>query len=125
MKQLITDADFLISRGVEYVKAQLFDKALSCFNSAIELEPVNKFGWQSKGFLLHNINRLKEAAICFDKLIELDPRNPEPWAWKGDVLLDMQEWSEAIYYFNQAINLDKDWDFPLQAKQFALKQQNR
>lgn len=122
---MFSDADFFIRKGVEYVNAQLFDKALNCFNNAIELEPKNRYGWQSKGFMLCNMNRWQEAALCFDRMIELDPRNPEPWAWKGDALLGMQMYPEAIACFNQAIDLDQDWDFPLQAKQFALEQQNR
>lgn len=43
-----------------------YEKALSDYDRALELDPANGYAWYSKGITLQNMHRVNESQYCFD-----------------------------------------------------------
>ena len=48
------------------------EAAVVSANKAVEIDPVYKHGWLTKGFILMTLGRLDEAAVALKKVKELD-----------------------------------------------------
>lgn len=44
-----------------------YDKALTCYDRALELKPDDAYAWYSKGITLSNMKRYREANQSFDR----------------------------------------------------------
>jgi tetratricopeptide (TPR) repeat protein len=54
----------------------LYDKALACYDRALELNPDDAYAWYSKGITLSNMKRYREANQSFDRAFQLKPIIP-------------------------------------------------
>lgn len=59
--------DLFYCLGWQYERKHLYEKALEMFERGIKLDPSNSMLWWSKGGVLWNLDRKKEAQRCFDK----------------------------------------------------------
>ena len=73
--KLLTDVETLIQRGLENIKNEDFEKALSFFEQALLLKPDDPDLWNQKGIVLRSMGRYDEAADCYNKSLQLDPRD--------------------------------------------------
>ncbi|UCE38429.1 MAG: tetratricopeptide repeat protein [Thermoplasmata archaeon] len=103
--------DDLIAQGRKYMKNREFDKALSCFDRVLELDPQYLDAWSAKGDLMLQMSRdevsLEKLVIegrlhmekrefdlalgCFERALELDPQCLDAWSSKGIVLMEMEK----------------------------------
>jgi tetratricopeptide (TPR) repeat protein len=60
--------------GEKYANSGQFEKAISAYDAAIELDQQFSAAWNKKGIALHNLGRFEEAGLAFDKALELDPK---------------------------------------------------
>jgi tetratricopeptide (TPR) repeat protein len=51
-----------------------YEKSVSCYDKAIEVDPKNVETWNNRGNNLHELQRYKEAVESYDKALEVDPR---------------------------------------------------
>jgi tetratricopeptide (TPR) repeat protein len=65
----------IIHKGNEYFYKKEYDKAIECYDNAIEINPKTAYTWDQKSWTLVKLGRYDEAIKCCDKALELDPNN--------------------------------------------------
>ena len=111
------DVTAIINQGISYAMADDYDRALACFNRAIEMAPENEKALYNKGVALVDLRRLDDAVRCFDKVIHLNRSNALAWHQKAVCLRLMAEgmampWSrsakleEARQCLGKALRID-------------------
>jgi len=70
------------------------------------LNPNNSWPYNSKGNILRELQRYKEAFQCYDKAIEIDPNFAKAHNCKAVALKDLEKYEEANKCFDKAIELD-------------------
>jgi hypothetical protein len=76
-------ADVWKKKGDEYVKANDFQNAITCYSTAIEIDPNYVGAWNNLGYSYFKLGRLDEAKKCKDKINALkaaqtDVQTPRP-----------------------------------------------
>ena len=67
----------LIKSGKENLGDGNYDNALSFFDQALSIEPLNPDLWNLKGIALRSLGRYDEASDCYNKSLEIEPRDTE------------------------------------------------
>jgi tetratricopeptide (TPR) repeat protein len=113
-------AEQLWSQGIDYLTSQNYNKAIECFDKALEIDSKYVPALIDKGIALLNLERYEDAIECYDKAIEIEPKNAYARFNKGNTLSNLKRYEDAIKYFDQALEIDpKDAD-TLTAKGSAL-----
>ena len=60
----------LYNRGTAYMYVREGGKAIEDFSAVIEADPENLGAYMTRGFVLSNLGRNKEAARDYDELIQ-------------------------------------------------------
>ena len=63
----------LLEKGSALLFEGNFDDALSYFEQALLLEPLNSEIWNKKGSTLRSLGRYDEALECFNRALALNP----------------------------------------------------
>jgi tetratricopeptide (TPR) repeat protein len=79
--------------------------ALSYFDRAIELNPLNYIAWMNKGLIFKKLNMQEEAVMCYDKAIQIKPTYPTSWINKGVLLGCIGKIREAIECFDKVLEI--------------------
>jgi len=98
----------LILKGTDYQNNGQYDKALECFNKAIELDPKDYLGYVGRGEVYSEFVRYEEAIADFDTAIRLNPEDDEAYFEKGQVLEKLGDYESAVEYYSKAIELKSD-----------------
>ena len=104
----MTAADYL-KRGNKHYEDQQFQKALSDYNKAINLNPENALTYKRRGILFINLGRKEEALLDYDKAIDLEPEDVEAYNNRGLLFKDLRRNKEALSDYNKAIDLDSEY----------------
>ncbi len=83
-----------------------FDKAMKCYDKAIEIDPKDADAWNVKGGLLDHLNRFDEAITCYDKALKINPKYAWIWCNKGHTLTDLKKFDEAIKCYDEALKIN-------------------
>ncbi|MGH9428816.1 MAG: tetratricopeptide repeat protein, partial [Terriglobia bacterium] len=82
------------------------EKAIECFDRALELNPQFEEAWCLKGTALGWLGRYDEALACVDRAIELKPSFADAWFNKGVVLSEgFGRYGEALACFEEGQRL--------------------
>ena len=54
-----------------------FEKAISCHEKAIQLDPNNLNSHNNLGILFHQLKQFQNAKSYFEKAIQIDPNHPD------------------------------------------------
>ncbi len=103
------DVEMLLFQG--YLLADIFQeyqKALTFYDAALQLQPRNPTIWRKKGRALHNLDQFKKAISCYNKSLRLERGNPETWKDKGDCLNCLALSRKALACYKKAIRLQPD-----------------
>ena len=77
----------------------LYEEAIFCFDTALELEPDNWKAWAAKGTAFFFLDQLNHALICYNKAIEINPDDACFWFNKGEVFKVMaMPWKALACY---------------------------
>jgi Flp pilus assembly protein TadD len=93
--------DALLQTGQE-------DKALACFQKAVEIEPDDTSAHFNIGNALFKRGRLDEAVAHFRKAVELEPDNAAAHNNLGNALLQKGKVDEAIVHYQKALQIKPD-----------------
>ena len=71
------DVTILVKSGKKYLDEGDYNNALSFFDQALSIEPINADLWNLKGIALRSLGRYDEPADCYNKSLEIEPRDTE------------------------------------------------
>ena len=74
------------------------ERAMDCFNRAIELEPENIEAWKNKGMVLYYQARYDEATECCNKILQIEPSNEDTRELKYNIYKILFENTKNIVY---------------------------
>ena len=99
--------------------------AISYFDKAIELEPLNYFAWANKGLILKKLDRREEAILCYDRAIQIQPNYPNSWFNKGVLLGCLGQLEEAVKCFDKVLEIAPNHKLALRDRQMLIDIINR
>jgi tetratricopeptide (TPR) repeat protein len=93
----------LLGKGQALLNLQQADRALTCFEEAIALDPTNGEAFVKMGTALEKLGRLDEAIDCYDRAIAVDTSMTMAYLCKGGVFNRLERYSEALQCYEQAL----------------------
>lgn len=107
----LTDAYF--HRGITYFKKDQFDKALSDFETAYDLNNDLSILWMYKGFCQRNKGDINSALESFSNYISLNPTDTSAYSYilRGKMKYELGDFKGAV----------KDYDMATKLKPFEEK----
>lgn len=103
-------ANHFIYSGIDQCRNGNFNKGVSLFNRALEIQPQNYYAYLNRGVAFRDLNNPEKAISDFKKCIELDPDNPEAYTQLGFLSSLRGDFKDAIRYYSKSIELDpKDY----------------
>ncbi len=112
-------------KGSEYIDNLDYNKALKCYDNALEIDPNNANVWNNKGYVLGLSGRYKEAIDCYDKSLEIDPNNANVLNNKGNALYNLGKYVEAIDCYDKVLEIDPNSVYAWNNKGFSLDKLGR
>jgi tetratricopeptide (TPR) repeat protein len=95
-------------------------KAISYFDTAIGLEPLNYFAWANKGLILKKLDKREEAILCYDRAIQIQPSYPNSWFNKGVLLGCLGQLEEAVKCFDKVLEMAPNHKLALRDRQMLI-----
>ncbi|MDD2472404.1 MULTISPECIES: tetratricopeptide repeat protein [unclassified Methanoculleus] len=108
-------------RGQAFCNSGNYNKAVVCYDKALELSPDDPVLWRRKGFALIKSCNYASAAACFDRALEIDPENAGAWQRKGYVLAQLGDHSGAVACYDEALRLDPHHVLAWQSRGWVLE----
>jgi tetratricopeptide (TPR) repeat protein len=93
----------LVTEGQSLLNANEPQKALECFDLALQLEPQHAEALVKKGGALEMLGRLDDAIACYDRAIEADSTMTIAYLHKGGLFNRMARYEEALRCYEQAL----------------------
>jgi tetratricopeptide (TPR) repeat protein len=95
-------------------------KAISYFDKAIQLEPLNYFAWANKGLILKKLDKREEAILCYDRAIQIQPSYPNSWFNKGVLLGCLGQLEEAVKCFDKVLEIAPNHKLAIRDRQMLI-----
>lgn len=93
----------LITEGQSLLSADEPQKALECFDVALQLQPKHAGALVKKAGALEKLGRLDDAIACYDHAIEADGSMTIAYLHKGGLFNRMARYDEALRCYEQAL----------------------
>ncbi|ELT95480.1 hypothetical protein CAPTEDRAFT_220978 [Capitella teleta] len=101
------DADVQIGLGVLFNLSTEYDKAVDCFNAALQVRPKDSLLWNKLGATLANGGRSEEAVQAYHHALEYSPGYVRTRYNLGIACINLSAYKEAVEHFLSALNLQK------------------
>jgi tetratricopeptide (TPR) repeat protein len=93
----------LIVEGQLYLDTNKTDKALQCFNTALDIQPDNPDALIKKAAALEKLGQIEKAITCYDRAIDLGDSNTTALLQKGGMLNRLARYDEALQCYERAL----------------------
>jgi len=100
-------------------------KAITYFDRAIQIEPLNYFAWANKGLILKKLDKREEAILCYDRAIQIQPNYPNSWFNKGVLLGCLGQLEEAVKCFDKVLEIAPNHKLAIRDRQMLIDIINR
>ena len=107
-------------RGQALCISRNYDRAVVCYDKALERFPDDPVLWRRKGFALMRSSRYDEAVASFDRALALAPDDATAWQRKGYALAHLGEHEDAVACFDRALGLDPEHVLAWQSRGWVL-----
>jgi tetratricopeptide (TPR) repeat protein len=88
--------------------------AMADANMLIRIEPANRLGYFTKGFVFQRFRVYDSALVYFDKCLSLNPNTDFALNARGNVLFNIySRYKDAIKDFDKAIQINPQGDYYL------------
>ena len=99
-------AEAYLNRGATYSQKGEFDKAISNYNKAIELNPKFAVAYLDRGFTYSKLGEDDRAISDYNKAIEINPRYAMAFNNRGFTYRKKGDFDRAISDYNKAIEIN-------------------
>jgi CHAT domain-containing protein/Flp pilus assembly protein TadD len=96
--------------GVEFLKLEKYEKAVTHFDKALQLNLNDDIAWFYLGNILGILEKYQEAVICFDQVLRLKPDNAVALYYQGLALFNLKRYEQAITSYDKALEIKPDFD---------------
>lgn len=104
-----SDAEEWYKKGYALYKQGKHQKAISCYDKALEINPSDAEFWLQRGIALDFLGKDEEALISFDKALGIDSKYAPAWFCKGATLSkSIEGCNEALKCVDEAIKIDPE-----------------
>lgn len=110
------DYDALLNIGAAFIFLDVYDKARTTLERAIELDPQDPRGYVSLGVLTFSEGQADEALDLYDRLLADHPRLADAHYNRGYVLLQMRDDDQARQAFEQYLELSPEGPYAAKAE---------
>ncbi|PKL62241.1 MAG: hypothetical protein CVV31_07220 [Methanomicrobiales archaeon HGW-Methanomicrobiales-2] len=80
---VLKDAVDWHNEGIDLHRSGNYEKAVQCYDRALEIDPKGADVWNNKGVALDALGRYDEAVQCYDRAPEVDPKHAHAWLTKS------------------------------------------
>lgn len=98
-----TRLNAMLAKGQAFLDANEPERALACFDQALELVPNDAEALVKRGSALEQLKRLEEAIECYDRAIAADEGMTVAYLHKGAVFNQLERFNEALECYEQAL----------------------
>ena len=99
-------AESWFNEGYDWYNKQDYDKAIECYQKAIELNPDNANAYHGMGVAYEYKQDYDKAIECYQKAIELNPKDAVAYYNMGNAYYNKQDYDKAIECYQKAIELN-------------------
>ena len=96
------------NQGLIYNNNGEYDKAMSAFTKAIELDPNFALSYSNRGWVHIKLGQYEQAIADCTKAIELDPSLALAYNNRGWAYMELEQYEQAIADLDKAMELDPD-----------------
>jgi len=93
----------LVVEGQLFLDTNKPDKALSCFDAALDIQSGNADALIKKAAALEKLERLDDAIACYDRAIEAEESATTALLQKGGLLNRLARYEEALQCYERAL----------------------
>jgi len=102
-------SDEFVKLGEDMANSNNLEKAVECFDKAIEIYANNDYAWGDKGLIFDKQGKIEEALNSFSTALKINPKNAITWHNKGLTEIKSNRLKEAIICFDNAIDNKADY----------------
>lgn len=92
--------------GEFYMYKEDFQKAISEFTKALEIDPENKHARKGIGICYKNIKQFYKAIVEFEEFLKIEPDDDYIFCNLGYCHRDLKQYDKAIAQFNKALEIN-------------------
>ncbi|HID19571.1 MAG TPA: tetratricopeptide repeat protein, partial [Methanophagales archaeon] len=83
-------------KGIVFAMSGEYEKAIECFNKAIELDPNYARAYYNRGNAYYYLKQYERAIEDYNKTLELDPNYAYAYNNRGNAYSDLMQYERAI-----------------------------
>ena len=125
MVEVDTGGGALNDLGLVYLSMDQNDKALECFDRALQIEPDMPEALVQKALCLMIDEKYDEASALYTRALQSKPDFPQGWYNLGVISIRKENYEEAIRLLDKAIGLNDEYYMAWFAKFQALERLRR
>jgi len=95
--------------------------AMTCFEKAIELDPLSKEGYNQLAYLYNDLGLFEKAMMAVNKYVEIAPEEANPYDSKGEIYALNGRLDEAIASYQKALQIKPDFNISALANMYLFK----
>jgi Tfp pilus assembly protein PilF len=99
-------AELYVWRGNTWYNKKEYDKAITDYDKAIEINPKYALAFYNRGFAWVAKEKYNKAIADYDKIIEINPDSASAYVSRGAVRRALKEYNTAIADYSKAIEID-------------------
>ncbi|NMX21793.1 hypothetical protein C5S30_05055, partial [ANME-1 cluster archaeon GoMg4] len=109
------------NNGVMFTMTSKYEKAIECFDKAIEQDPNYAVAYTNRGIAYYYLSQYERAIADYEKAIELNPNYAVAYSNRGCAYYGLSQYERAIADYDKAIELDPNYAVAYDHREIALR----
>lgn len=118
-------ADQLNEEGIQWLRKRQIEKALNCFEKAVQVDPQHAHALCNIGRIYYEKSQWEKAVQYFEKSISIYPKLPEAYSNFGLTLHRLNQMDRAIELYLKALEINPAYPIALLNMGFTLEKMGR